>query len=124
MSSIATLTRLTLDLWSIRLLVWLLGRDGQLLDSDLFYFARYQALADYHRMKGRTAKADQFDALAEAHYRAAPDDDEPPEAAAVGMPVPQPALNTNAVSSLRPGQSGVRPPLGNSLFHKADPARP
>ena len=111
LSSIATLTRLTLDLWSIRLLVWLLGRDGQLLDSHLFYFDRYQALANYHRIKGRIAKADRLDALAQAHYRAAPDDDEPPEAAAVAMPVRRPALNTNAVSALRARPSGAKPPF-------------
>jgi hypothetical protein len=111
-SSLGTLIRLTLDLWSIRLFVWLFGRNGELLDSHLFYFDRYQALADYHRMKGRIAKADSLDSLADAHYRAAPDDDEPPEAAAIAMPVPQPALNTSAVSTLRTSRSGERPPLG------------
>jgi hypothetical protein len=28
--------------------------------------------------------------IAEAHYQAAPDDDEPPEAAAMAMPIPRP----------------------------------
>jgi hypothetical protein len=57
-------------------------------------------LAEYHRLKGRTAKADRLAAIAEAYYQAAPDDDEP-EAAAMAMPVPRPRINTNAVSTTR-----------------------
>src|SRR5262245_64708313 len=90
--------RLLADIWSMKLFVWMLGRSGisilarkhELLDSHLFFFDRYSALADYHREKGRTAKADRLAAIAEGHYQAAPDDDEPPEAAAMEMRVPQP----------------------------------
>ena len=58
----------------MKLFVWILGRNGELLDSHLFFFDRYMDLADYHRLKGRLAKAERLAAIAEAHYRAAPDD--------------------------------------------------
>jgi hypothetical protein len=90
-----------IDIVSMKLFVWLLGRDGELLDSHLFFFDRYSDLADYHRARGRAAKADELQAIAEAHYQAAPDDDDDPEAAAKAMPVPRAPLNTNAVSATR-----------------------
>jgi hypothetical protein len=98
--------RLLLDIWSMKLFVWMLGQNGELLDSHLFYFDRYSALADYHRRNGRIAKAETLAAIAEAHFELAPDDDEPPKkAAAMAMPVPRPSLYTNAVSTVRmPGR--------------------
>lgn len=90
---------LLIDIWSMKVFVELLGRNGELLDSHLFFFDRYSDLADYHRSKGRTAKADRLAAIAEAHYQAAPGDDEPPEEAAMAMPVPRPPIHTNAVST-------------------------
>jgi hypothetical protein len=93
--------RLSIDLLSMKLFVRVLGRDGELLDSHLFFFERYSELADYHRARGRTTKADRLAALAEAHYQAAPGDDDPPEAAAMAMPVPRPPINTNVVSTTR-----------------------
>ena len=69
---------LVLDIWSMKLFVSMFGRNGELLDSHLFFFDRYSALADYHRLKERTAKAERLAAIAEAHYEAAPDDDDPP----------------------------------------------
>jgi hypothetical protein len=92
--------RLLFDIVSMKVFVWVLGRNGQLLDSHLFFFDRYSDLADYHRLNGRTAKAERLAAIAEAYYQAAPDD-EPPEAAAMAMPVPRPPMNTNAVSTTR-----------------------
>jgi len=92
--------------------VWILGRNGELLDSHLFFFDRYSDLADYHRLKGRTAKAEKLAAIAEAHYQAAPDDDEPPEAAAMAMPVPRPPVITNAVSTTRMTKPAVGRPTG------------
>ena len=97
------------DILSMKVFVWAVGKlfawavepDGGILDSHLFFFDRYSDLADYHRSKGRTAKADRLAAIAEVYYQAAPDDDEPPEAAAMGMPVPQRPVNTNAVSTTR-----------------------
>jgi hypothetical protein len=107
---------LVLDIWSIKVLVWVFGRNGEVLDSHLFFFDRYSDLADYHRAKGRTAKAERLAAIAEAHYDAAPEDDGPPEAAAMAMPVPRPPLNTNAVSTTRMTKppAGRRPRLVNS----------
>jgi hypothetical protein len=100
---------LWLDIWSMKLFVWILGRDGELMDSHLFYFDRYSELAYYHRRKGRIAKADRLAATAETHFELAPDDDEPPEAAAMAMPVPRPRINTNAVSTTRlPKRPGRR----------------
>src|SRR5262245_39653203 len=103
--------RLIFDIVSIKLFVWIfasltgfdqprtLGREGELLDSNLFFFDRYSELADYHRVKGRTAKADKLAAIAEKYYQAAPDDPEPLDAAAMAMPVPRPPVNTSAVST-------------------------
>jgi hypothetical protein len=92
--------RLLLDILSIKIFVWMLGQNGTLLDSDLFFFDRYSELADYHRRKGRIAKADRLAVIAELHYRRAPDD-EPPEAAAIAMPVPRPRTSTKVVSTSR-----------------------
>lgn len=80
-------------------LTWAVDPNGGILDSHLFFYDRYSDLAEYHRLKGRIAKADRFAAIAEAYYRAAPDDDDEPEAAAMAMPVPRPPININAVSS-------------------------
>jgi hypothetical protein len=98
---------LVVDIVSMKVFVWGLGElfawavdsDGGVLDSHLFFYNRYSDLAEYHRFKGRTAKAERLAGIAERHYCAAPDDDEPPEAAAMAMPVPRPPVNTNAVSS-------------------------
>jgi hypothetical protein len=85
----------------MKLFVWMLGQNGELLDSHLFFYHRYSELADYHAMKGNAAKAERIEAIAEAHFQAAPDDDPPPEAAAMAMPVPRPPVMSNAVSSVR-----------------------
>jgi len=106
MHGIWTHARLVIDLLSMKLFVWLLGRGGELLDSHLFFFVCYSDLADYHRAKGRTTKADRLAAIAEAHYQAAPGDGDPPEAAAMAMPVPRPPVNTNAVSTRRIDKAG------------------
>jgi hypothetical protein len=101
MGGILTHARLLIDLVSMKLFVWLLGSNGELLDSHLFFFDRYSDLADYHRLRGRESKAKRLEAIAEDHYQAAPGDDEPPDAAAMAMPVPRPPVNTNAVSTTR-----------------------
>jgi hypothetical protein len=93
--------RLLVDLVSMKIFVWLLGHNGELLDSHLFFFDRYSDLADHHRRQGRIAKADRLATIAEAYFQAAPDDDEPPEAAAMAMPAPPPRIRTNAVSTTR-----------------------
>jgi len=109
MATIWAQARLLIDIFSMKVFVTLLGRNGEFLDSHLFFFDRYSDLADFHRMKGRTAKADRLAAIAEAHYRAAPDD-EPPEALAMAMPVPKRLVKTNAVSTTRVIKPSVERP--------------
>jgi hypothetical protein len=109
---------LLIDIWSMKVFVWTLGRNGELLDSHLFFFDRYSDLADYHREKGRAAKAAKLAAIAEVYYQAAPDDDEPPEAAAMGMPVPRRPIMTNAVSTRRVTKS----PAGRPSDSRPSPA--
>ncbi len=102
-------TLTVLDIVSMKVFVWVLGPlftravdpNGGILDSHLFFYDRYSELAEYHRLRGRTAKADSLAATAEAYYQAAPDDDDEPEAAAMAMPVPRPPIRTNAVSTTR-----------------------
>ena len=100
--------RLLVDILSIKMLVWMFGRNGELLDSHLFFYHRYSELADYHKEKGRVAKADRLAAIAETHYQAAPGDDEPPEEGAMAMPVPQRPTKTNAVSTTRVNEPSKR----------------
>jgi hypothetical protein len=83
-----------------QLFTWAVDPNGGILDSHLFFYDRYSDLGDYHRLRGRTAKADRLAVIAEAYYQAAPDDDDEPEAAAMAMPVPRP-IRTNAVSTTR-----------------------
>jgi|SRR5579862_9651491 len=99
MKAILAHARLLLDVGSMKMFVSMLGHDGELLDSHLFFFDRYSDLADYHRQQGRITKAERLAAIAEAYFQAAPDD-EPPEAAAMAMPAPRPRTRTNAVSAI------------------------
>lgn len=99
--------RLLVEIFSMKIFVWIFGRNYELLDSHLFFFDRYSDLADYHRAKGRIAKADRLAAIAQAHYQAVPDD-EPPDAAAMAIPVPVPPIKTNAVSTKRVTKRPVR----------------
>jgi len=109
MPSIWSHALIVLDILSMKVFVWVLGQlfisavdpNGGILDSHLFFYDRYSDLAKYHRLSGRTAKADRLAAIAEAYYQAAPDDDDEPEAAAMAMPVPRPLIRTNAVSTTR-----------------------
>ena len=55
-----------------QLFTWAVDPNGGILDSHLFFYDRYSDLAEYHRLKGRTAKADRLAAIAEAYYQAAP----------------------------------------------------
>jgi hypothetical protein len=100
MSALWARVDLLIDIWSMKVFLWLLGQHDEFLDSHLFFFDRYSELAYHYRLAGRTAKAEKFSAIAEAHYQAAPGDDEPPEAAAMAMPVPRPLLKTNAISTV------------------------
>src|SRR5436190_11895782 len=89
MGAVLAHARLLLDVLSMKIFVWMVGHDGELLDSHLFFFDRYSDLADYHRQQGRITKADRLAAIAEAYFQAAPDDDEPP------------MTSTNAESTIR-----------------------
>jgi hypothetical protein len=109
MSSIWSHALIILDITSMKMFVWVLGQlftwavdpNGGILDSHLFFYDRYSDLAEYHRLRGRAAKANRLMAIAEAYYHAAPDDDDEPEAAAMAMPRPRPLIRTNAVSTTR-----------------------
>lgn len=109
MTAILSHALVVLDIASMKVFVWVLGQlftwavdpNGGILDSHLFFYDRYSDLAEYHRLRGRTAKADRLAAIAEAYYQAAPDDDNEPEAAAMAMPLPRPPIRTNAVSTTR-----------------------
>ena len=95
--------RLVIDIWSMKLFVWLLGRHGELLDSHLFFYVRYSQLAELHELHGRLARAARLDAIAERYFQLAPDgnDDDPRKAAAMSLPVPRPRIFTDAVSGTR-----------------------
>jgi hypothetical protein len=118
MPSIWSHALLVVDIASMKVFVRALGElfasavdpNGGVLDSHLFFYDRYSDLAEYHRLKGRITKADRLAAIAEAYYQAAPDDDEPPEAAAMAMSVPRPPVNTNAVSATRVPKPAVKRP--------------
>jgi hypothetical protein len=120
MPSICSRALLVVDIASMKVFVWALGEllawavdpNGGVLDSHLFFYDRYSDLAEYHRLKGRTTKADRLAAIAEAYYQAAPDDDEPPKAAAMAMSVPRRPVNTNAVSATRVTKPPVERPSG------------
>jgi hypothetical protein len=90
---------------------WAVDPNGGILDSHLFFYVRYSALAEHYRLTGRIAKADRLAAIAEAYYQAAPDDDGP-EAAAIAMP--RPRINTRAVSTTRVSKRRVEKPSGFS----------
>ena len=98
MKAVAAYVRLLLDVFSIKLLVRMLGNDGELLDSHLFLFDKYSDLADYHRSRGRIARADKLAAIAEWHFQLAPDDD-PPEAAAMAVEAAPRKIRTTAVAT-------------------------
>jgi len=91
------------DVLSARALVWVagVGRDADLTpEAHLYFFDRYRRLAEYHRAYGRSERAAQLQATADAHYREGGGRDGPPYAAAMAMPRPQ-RFVTNAVSRHR-----------------------
>jgi hypothetical protein len=103
--------RLTVDLWSATVLVWLAsaGRRVSLTPSaHLFFFDRYRRLASLHAAHGRVARAARLHAKADAHYRAAGGDEGPPYAAAMAMPRPRRLVMTNAMGTRR--SEGSEPP--------------
>ncbi|HEX2458131.1 MAG TPA: hypothetical protein VHI99_30830 [Vicinamibacterales bacterium] len=91
---------LVVDLLSAKAMVWAvrIGRDADLKpEAHVYFFDRYSRLAEYHRARGRLAKARRFQLKADEHYRASGGFDGPPYAAAMGMR-PSRFTRTNAVS--------------------------
>jgi hypothetical protein len=89
---------LQLDLISARALVWIatLGRDAELTrDAHIFFFDRYQRLAQFHKRHGHEAASVRLQAKADEHYRAS-GGTEPPFAAAMAMPRPRRWTTVNA----------------------------
>lgn len=94
--------RLVLDIVTVKFLVWAFGCNGELLDSHLFFFDRYSDLADWCAAWGFTTRAERWRALAEAHYQLAPDDDDPPEAAGMALPLPESYESMEAIGQRAP----------------------
>lgn len=95
-----SISGLRLDLATAKILVWVvsLGRDAELTsDAHIYFFDRYQRLADYHRLRGHNARARRLQAKADEHCELGGGEG-PPYAAAMGMPRPRYWLATDAVS--------------------------
>ena len=102
-----SISEVRLDLASAKILVWVAsaGRDAELTsEAHLYFFDRYQKLADYHRRRGHAARAHKLQEKADEHYRLGGGDG-PPYAAAMGMPRPKQWFAADAVSSHRIGGS-------------------
>lgn len=98
-----SISRLRLDLMTATVLVWVasVGRDADLTtEAHIYFFDRYQRLADYHRRRGHDVRARRLQAKADAHYQLGGGDG-PPYAAAMGMPRPRHWLATDAVCRQR-----------------------
>jgi hypothetical protein len=95
-----SITALRLDLVTAKVLVWVasVGRDAELTDeAHIYFFDRYQRLAEYHRRRGHNMRAARLQARADEHYRLGGGDG-PPYAAAMGMPRPRQWFATDAVA--------------------------
>jgi hypothetical protein len=94
---------LSVDVTSARVLVWFasVGRDGELTpEAHLFFFDRYQRLAECHRRRGDVARTRRFQTKADEHRQMAGGTDEPPYAAAMAMPRPRRFIRVNAVGAV------------------------
>jgi hypothetical protein len=88
-----------LDLVSVRLFVSLLSldKDPELTpEAHLYFFDRYQRLADFYSKRGNDSRARRLQRKADEHYELG-DGDGPPYAAAMGMPRPRQWISTDAV---------------------------
>ncbi len=97
---------LAADVLSARVLVWAAswGREAELTpEAHIHFFDRYHRLAEWHRARGRFAKARRLQAKADEHYRAGGGVDGPPYAAAMAMPRPRRFVAIEAVSTQRRG---------------------
>lgn len=92
-------TTLRVDLIIAKVLVWVasVGRDAELTEgAHLYFFVRYQRLANYHRQRGHNKRAAQLQARADEHYRRSGGG--PPYAAAMSMPRPGQWFTTGVVA--------------------------
>jgi hypothetical protein len=95
-----------LDLISAKALVWMasVGRDAELTrDAHIFFFDRYQRLAQFHKRHGHHASK-RLQAKADEHFRAS-GGPEPPFAAAMAMPRPRRWISVDAVATRYPNDS-------------------
>jgi hypothetical protein len=95
-----SVARLRWDIASTKMLVWVvsIGRDAELApETHIYFFDRYQRLANYHRRRGHETRARQLQAKADKHFQQGGGDG-PPYAAAMGMPRPRRWVVTDAVS--------------------------
>ena len=94
-----SISGLRLDLITAKALVWVVsvGRAQLTTEAHLYFFDRYQRLAEYHRRRGHKARAQRLQARADEHYNLGGGEG-PPYAAAMGMPRPTHWLATDAVS--------------------------
>ena len=96
-----SITALRLDLGTAKVLVWVasVGRDAELTrEAHIYFFDRYQRLAEHHRRRGQNMRAARLQAKAAEHYRLGGGDG-PPYAAAMGMPRPKQWFATDAVAA-------------------------
>src|ERR1700680_1205540 len=95
-----SISGLRLDLMTAKVLVWVasVGRDADLTtEAHIYFFDRYQRLAEYHPRGGPDSRARRLQAKADEHYPLGGGDG-PPYAAAMGMPRPRRSFATDAVS--------------------------
>ena len=89
-----------LDLATAKVLVWIatIGKNAELTsEAHLYFFERYQRLADYHRRRGHATRAERLQAKADQHFELGGGEG-PPYAAAMGMLRPRNWIATDAVS--------------------------
>ena len=88
-----------LDLVTAKVLVWVasVGRNVELTsEAHIYFFDRYQRLADHQRRRGHLARARTLQTKADEHFKLGGGDG-PPYAAAMGMPRPRNWFQTDAV---------------------------
>lgn len=86
-----SISGLRFDLITAKVLVWVatVGREADLTsEAHIYFFDRYQRLAEYHRQRGHDSRARRLQCKADEHL-APGGGDGPRYAAAMGMPRPR-----------------------------------